>query len=185
MGPDVKIILFATIGVVLALLSRRTLNSPAQHGFHRFLAWLAILALLLGNIEHWFVDKYSPRQLLSWLLLGISIYLVTHGAVLLGRHGHVDPTRPGGALFRFEKTTRLVRVSVYRFIRHPLYGSLIFLAWGIFLKNPNVPGASLALVATLFMVFTARVEESECIRYFGRSYREYMDRTRMFIPYLV
>lgn len=185
MGTDVRIFLFLTLTTALALLSRRTLMSPTQHGFHRFFAWVAILALLLGNIDHWFVDRYSPRQLLSWLLLGISIYLVAHGAVLLGRHGHADPARPGAALFRFEKTTRLVRVSVYRFIRHPLYGSLIFLAWGIYLKNPNVAGAGLALVATLFMVLTARVEEGECIRYFGRSYREYMDRTRMFIPYLV
>lgn len=185
MDTDVKLILFLTIAAALALLSRRTLGSPAQHGFHRFLAWVAILALLLNNVEYWFVDKYGARQLLSWLLLGISIYLVAHGAVVLKHHGHVDPARPGTALFRFEKTTRLVTVSVFRFIRHPLYGSLIFLAWGIYLKNPNATGASLALTATLFMILTARVEEGECIRYFGAPYREYMVRSRMFIPFLV
>ena len=84
----------------------------------------------------------------------------------------------------FEKTTALVTVGIYRYIRHPLYSSLLFLAWGIFFKDPSWPGGLLAVVATLFLVATARVEEAENVRFFGEEYKEYMKQTKMFIPFL-
>jgi protein-S-isoprenylcysteine O-methyltransferase Ste14 len=34
-------------------------------------------------------------------------------------------------------------------------------------------------------VATARADEAECVRYFGQPYREYMKRTRMFVPWLL
>jgi protein-S-isoprenylcysteine O-methyltransferase Ste14 len=40
------------------------------------------------------------------------------------------------------------------------------------------------LAATLFLLATAKVEESENVRYFGTAYAEYMKRTKMFIPFL-
>jgi protein-S-isoprenylcysteine O-methyltransferase Ste14 len=49
-----------------------------------------------------------------------------------------------------EKTTILVTTGAYRYIRHPLYSSLLFLAWGIFFKAPSWPGGLLALAATFF-----------------------------------
>jgi len=180
-----KWFVFIAGSTLLAFLSRRTLRSPRHHGFHRLVAWLAILALLLLNMDQWFHDRYAPRQLLSWLLLVISLYLVTHGAMLLRKHGRPTPGHADNALFDFEKTSMLVDVSVFRYIRHPLYASLIFLTWGIYLKDPSWVGTALSLVATFFMVKTAIVEEAECQHLFGRQYRLYMDRTKRFIPYLV
>lgn len=176
---------FAAVAAALAFVSRGSLRSPRHHGFHRYLAWLALLALLLLNLDRWFHDRYAPRQLLFWMLLAVSLYLVAHGAVLLRRHGRAAPRRHDAALFEFEKTTVLVDVSVFRYIRHPLYGSLIFLAWGVYLKDPSWAATALAVTATGFMVVTALVEESECLRHFGPDYRRYMDRTKRFIPFLV
>jgi protein-S-isoprenylcysteine O-methyltransferase Ste14 len=87
-------------------------------------------------------------------------------------------------MLEFEKTTSLVTVGAYRYIRHPLYSSLLFLAWGVFFKNPSWPGAILAVTATLFLVMTARMEEAEDVRFFGPAYQAYMKQTKMFIPFL-
>jgi protein-S-isoprenylcysteine O-methyltransferase Ste14 len=87
-------------------------------------------------------------------------------------------------LVAFEKTTALVTTGAYSYIRHPLYSSLLFLAWGIFFKDPSWLGGLLALGATLFLVATARVEEAENLRFFGEAYREYMKQTGMFVPFL-
>jgi len=87
-------------------------------------------------------------------------------------------------LLAFEKTTTLVTEGAYRYIRHPLYSSLLFLTWGIFFKYPVALSAAMALAATCFLIATARADEAECIRFFGPSYEQYMKRTKMFIPFL-
>jgi protein-S-isoprenylcysteine O-methyltransferase Ste14 len=173
------------LGIVcLAYLSRASLAVPGSHGFFRFFAWLAILGLALLNVDVWFRAPASWHQLVSWPLLVFSAVLAIVGVRLLRQRGAPDARRDDVPLVAFEKTTTLVTTGAYRYIRHPLYSSLLFLAWGIFFKAPSWLGGLLALAATLFLVATARVEEAENLRYFGEQYKEYMQRTKMFVPFL-
>jgi protein-S-isoprenylcysteine O-methyltransferase Ste14 len=87
-------------------------------------------------------------------------------------------------LIRIEKTTTLVTVGAFKYIRHPMYSSGVCLAWGVFFKSPSGPGATLALAATIFLVAMAKVEEAECIRFFGPAYLAYMRQTKMFLPFV-
>ena len=173
----------ATAGLVY--VSRASLRQPRSHGFYRFFAWEAIVALALLNIEAWFRDPLSWHQIISWVLLVVSGVLVIHGVQLLRTIGKQDSRRNDSPMLKFEKTTALVTTGAYRYIRHPLYSSLLFLAWGIFFKSPSWLGGGLVLAATLFLVATAKVEEAEDVRFFGPAYREYITQTRMFIPYLL
>ena len=180
----VKLAVFILGSLGLAWVSRASLVSPRSHGFYRFFAWEAILVLALLNVDVWFRDPFSWHQLISWLLLVISAFLVVHGVRLLRQIGKPDARRDDAPLVAFEKTTTLVTQGVYRYIRHPLYSSLLFLAWGIFCKSPAWLGGVLAVTATLFLVATARAEETEDIRFFGAVYEEYITQTKMFIPFL-
>jgi protein-S-isoprenylcysteine O-methyltransferase Ste14 len=83
-----------------------------------------------------------------------------------------------------EKTTTLVTSGAYRYIRHPVYGSLLYGTLGVFLKNPSLVAGLLAMTSMGLLVITARVEEAECLEFFGTSYKEYMRRTKMFIPFV-
>ena len=157
---------------------------PHSHGFYRFFAWEAILALVLLNFPHWVINPFSVHQLISWLLLIISIFLVVHGVHLLRVIGKPDRNRSDAELLEFEKTTHLVTVGVYQYIRHPLYASLLFLAWGAFLKQPSFPGIFLAISATIFLLLTAKNDEAECLQHFGDAYQTYMLGTKRFIPFL-
>ncbi|MGB5873873.1 MAG: methyltransferase, partial [Bacteroidota bacterium] len=74
--------------------------------------------------------------------------------------------------------------GAYRYIRHPLYASLIYLAWGTFLKDISWLTFAVVAVTTAFLFATARVEERENVEHFGESYLEYSARTKMFIPYV-
>ncbi len=168
----------------LVYVSRASLAVPRSHGFYRFFAWEAILALAVLNLDVWFRDPASWHQLISWPLLITSAFLVVLGVRLLRQVAEPDARRDDVPLVAFEKTTALVTTGIYRWIRHPLYSSLLFLAWGIFFKAPSWLGGLLALGATLFLVATARVEEAENVRFFGPPYREYVKQTKMFIPYL-
>jgi protein-S-isoprenylcysteine O-methyltransferase Ste14 len=179
----VTLIVFLSASLALAYISRASLLHPGSHGFYRFLAWEAILAGVLLNLDGWFADPFAWYQLISWLLLLISLYLLVHSLVLLKRAGQQDAQREDKALLEFEKTTRLVTHGLYRYIRHPMYSSLLFLAWGVFF-SPSPLDALIALAATLALLATARTEEAENLRFFGPAYREYMGRTRRFIPFI-
>jgi protein-S-isoprenylcysteine O-methyltransferase Ste14 len=179
-----KLIFFLVGTGLLAYVSRASVTAPRSHGFYRFLAWVSIWGLALLNIDVWFRDPLSWHQLISWPLLVISAFLVIAGVRLLKERGAPDDQRDDVPLVAFEKTTALVTTGVYGYIRHPLYSSLLFLAWGVFFKAPSWLGGLLALVATLCLVATARVEEAENVRFFGEGYREYMKQTKMFIPFL-
>lgn len=168
----------------LIWVSRNSLRSLQHHGFYRFFAWETILALFLLNVSYWFIDPFSPRQILSWLFLMISLALIFLGVQTIRRKGVIDLDRADPALVGVEKTTRLVTTGVYRCIRHPFYSSLLFLGWGILLKNVTWIGIILAALNTLFLVVTARIEEAENTAYFGGEYQDYIKQTRMFIPYI-
>jgi protein-S-isoprenylcysteine O-methyltransferase Ste14 len=45
-------------------------------------------------------------------------------------------------------------------------------------------GLVFGVMATIFLVLTAKVEEREDIQYFGNEYIEYMRRTKMLIPFI-
>ncbi len=179
-----EFVAFTAGSALVVYVSRASLLAPHSHGFYRFFAWEAILALTLLNLRVWFHDPFSWHQLISWPLLVVAVFLVVDGVILLRQIGKQDSRRTDAPMLQFEKTTTLVEAGVYRYIRHPLYSSLLFLAWGIFFKAPSWPGCGLVGLATVFLIATARVEEAEDIRFFGAAYRAYMQCTRMFIPFL-
>jgi protein-S-isoprenylcysteine O-methyltransferase Ste14 len=181
---EAKPYIFFLASLGLSYFSRASLLRPRTHGFYRFFAWEAILALALLNADVWFHEPFSWHQLISWCLLVISSLLVLHGLHLLAMRGQQDAHRADPALLDFEKTTALVTVGAYHYIRHPLYSSLLFLGWGVFFKAPSWIGAALALWISLCLFVAARIEERENVRFFGEAYEAYRRRTKMFVPYL-
>lgn len=144
-----------------------------------------LLALILLNASLWLRDPFSVRQLIAWFLGAVSIGLAIEGFRLLRVIGRPAKTASQGANLPFENTTTLITVGAYRFIRNPLYASLLALAWSAYLKNPLGIGSILLTVSVSgFLVSTAIAEERENLHRFGAAYADYMGRTRRFIPFL-
>lgn len=184
MALEYKIIVFIIISAGLFWLSRRSLRSVRSHGFYRFFAWITFLAIALINLDYWFDEPFGVRQIASWILLSICVFIGAYGTISLHRAGAQGAARDDELLIGIEKTTRLVTAGPYRYIRHPMYSSFLFGAWGAFLKHYSWLSFIMACLTTFFTILTARMEEAENIRYFGDIYRNYKKRTRMFIPYL-
>ncbi|MGB2697627.1 MAG: isoprenylcysteine carboxylmethyltransferase family protein [Candidatus Zixiibacteriota bacterium] len=185
MSDLLKLIIFlgATAGFVY--MSWESLRNPRSHGFYRFFAFEAIVALVLLNIDYWFYESFSIHQIISWLLLILSVFLVIHGFQLLRMVGNPKSERNDDlTLIGIEKTSELVTVGAYRYIRHPMYSSGVFGIWGVFFKHPSWIGFCLAVITTLFWTITAKIEEAENIRFFGTAYESYMKKTKLFIPFL-
>jgi protein-S-isoprenylcysteine O-methyltransferase Ste14 len=181
---QIKVITFIIATAGIFWVSRSSLRHFRSHGFYRFFAWESILTLIVLNLNYWIRDPFSIHQIISWSLLLISLFLVFQGFISLKQAKKSNTERSEISLMTFEKTTELLTTGVYRYIRHPLYSSLLFLAWGALFKHISWTGIVLAALSTFFLCMTARREEAENLRYFGKTYQIYMKKTRMFIPFL-
>jgi protein-S-isoprenylcysteine O-methyltransferase Ste14 len=184
MNPAISAVLIAIGSIPIIWLSRHCLVRPSSHGFFRFFAFEAILALIALNAPHWFAHPFAVPQLISWFLLLVSLVPAISGFLMLRRLGKPQPAAHDSPEFTFENTSNLVTSGVYRYIRHPLYASLLFLAWGVFLKAMSPLTLFLVVAATVALFATAKAEEAENARRFGQAYHDYSARTRLFIPFI-
>ncbi|MBN1538260.1 MAG: isoprenylcysteine carboxylmethyltransferase family protein [Anaerolineales bacterium] len=166
--------LFIVLNLPIIWITIPSLKNPQKHGFYRFFVFEGLLLLILNNLEVWFQNPFSVYQIFSWGFLLLSLGLAVYGFYYLRYMG-----KPQGS---FENTTQLVTAGVYRYIRHPLYASLLYLGIGVFLKSMTLSSAGILLAIGAFLYATGRVEENENIRHFGQAYIDYMKTTRMFIP---
>jgi protein-S-isoprenylcysteine O-methyltransferase Ste14 len=180
-----KAIVFGIFSLPILLLSRRTLFNVKSHGFYRLFSWECILWLLVSNLSIWYSHPFTILQLISWCFLFLSVYLVVAGVMELRKGRKADDRRDEKTLYQFERTSELIDTGIYKYIRHPLYSSLFFLTWGIFLKQITLLLLIVAMASTIFLFLTALFDEKECIDYFGDNYRSYMKRTKRFIPFIL
>jgi protein-S-isoprenylcysteine O-methyltransferase Ste14 len=173
----IKLYVFIVLSIGLIVWSWKSLGNRRAHGFYRFFAFEAIQALIIINIDNWFNNPFSVTQIISWILLFGSIIVAIQGFYLLHTMG-----RPAQGI---EATTKLVKTGIYKYIRHPLYSSLIFLAWGSFLKNISLLSLGLVCLAAIFSITAAIIEERENIQRFGDEYTHYINSTKRFIPFIV
>jgi protein-S-isoprenylcysteine O-methyltransferase Ste14 len=164
-------VIFSTVLLIFTLLRSH------PYRFTRFLAFESLLGIIFLNAAAWFRNPLSFQQIISWLFLIGSLFLALHGFYLLRYKGN-----PAGD---FEDTTTLIRTGAFRYIRHPLYTSLILFGLGGFLKNPSTLGGILLAILNLGVFLTARIEEKHNLERFGEDYRRYCNETKRFIPFLI
>jgi protein-S-isoprenylcysteine O-methyltransferase Ste14 len=131
-------------------------------------AWISTFLLVRGQ-KIWFCLG------LIFLLLGS--FLRRHCFKMLGRHftGNVKVT----------SDQPVIQVGAYRWIRHPSYtgGMLMFLGTGLGLTN-WLSIVVLMIASGLSYAYRVRVEEGALQAALGQPYRDYMQRTKRFIPFV-
>lgn len=78
----------------------------------------------------------------------------------------------------------LVTSGVYRYIRHPQYSGLLLLSLSMILNWATLPLLILYPVIIFMYVRLAKREEQDMLREFGHEYKNYMNRTKRFIPFI-
>ncbi len=127
-----------------------------------------------GHLWHtlfgWEINPhYDPFHLLSYVFIGA-------GFILLSSSWRV--------LHRAQKNRRLATSGPYRHVRHPQYAAFILVMFGFLLQWPTILTIVMFPILVYVYVRLARSEESSTIIEFGDEYRNYMDRTPAFLPYL-
>ncbi|MBN1176600.1 MAG: isoprenylcysteine carboxylmethyltransferase family protein [Dehalococcoidales bacterium] len=107
---------------------------------------------------------------MAWFYVGLGVFII--GLVILVS-ASLSVART--------KTNEPFHTGIYRFSRHPMYLSMIVVYTGV-----SIAAASwLFLLITIITFFLQRFqmikEEQYCLKQYGDSYREYMDRTPRWI----
>ena len=172
-----KWIIFAVVSMVIVMMFRKELFAFRRHGPYMFVAAEGLLVLFILNGGAMFEGLFTVKQGLSWVFMFTSATLAILGFYGLKKHGQ--------AVQNWENTTRLVREGVFKYIRHPLYASLMLLAVGVLLKDLSSGAASACIVTLGFLVVASRVEEGENAAKFGAEYQSYILRTKRYLPFIV
>lgn len=171
----IRLIIFGCLGLLVFLKFRSELRRPKSHGFYMFFAFEALL--LLGYLNIQLSGAVNGPRILSVILCLCAGLMAFSGFYGLKRYG-----RPGKD---WEDTTRLIQQGIFRWIRHPLYTSLMLLALGLLLNHLS-SGAVLAFgVAFVFLFLASRIEEKENLEKFGDEYRSYQKKTKRYLPFLI
>jgi len=171
----VIIFIIGTIGIIL-FSWWASLKDKRYHGIFRFFSFESIFLLVLLNYSRWFHNPLSLRQIFSWTLLLASLILALLGFYLLYKVGKPED--------KVENTTQLITGGLYKYIRHPLYCSLLLGGFGVFLKKPSYIGIILCVINLVAIQLTALTEEKEMVKKFGTDYSDYMAKTKRFIPFI-
>ena len=177
-------VVFVIVTIFFTIISLRPLRNPRSHRFYRYFVFVGIAGLVLYNQPVWFDQPFSGLQCLSWLMLITSVVLVVYGVGLLRRFGGQQRRQSSPENLAFENTQHLVVDGLYRYIRHPMYTSLLLLAWGAFLKRVDLLTIVAVSLVTLALFWAAKVEENENIAFWGTDYVAYKQRSKMFIPFI-
>jgi protein-S-isoprenylcysteine O-methyltransferase Ste14 len=183
----VGFIVYLTIRGVYA---RRTKHVESVHrqvdGLEKALLLLVIPASLLLPLLYLFTP------LLSFADYDLPAFAPWCGAVLmvialwLFWRSHADLGQNWSVSLEVRKEHQLVTQGVYRFIRHPMYASILLwgLAQGLLLPNWLAGWSAFVPFILLYLVRTPREERMMC-NFFGDEYRDYMRRTGRLFPRIV
>ena len=141
--------------------------------------WVALQLFLFGAIVGCsFAGVYWPHAaesflaVLGFVVAAAGLVALVLGAVALGRSFTPLPRPHARAQFR--------EGGPYRFVRHPIYGSVILVAFGWSIAEAPVALAPSGLLAVLFDLKSRREEAWLVERY--PAYASYRERTRRFVP---
>lgn len=122
-------------------------------------------------------DWHRPaRAVAGSLLLVIGAAYGLGGVVALGRNRTMFPSPQMGAVF--------VERGIYRFVRHPLYASVVFVSAGWALLWGSDAGLGLTVLMGLFLRQKAKREEHWLQKHFPE-YESYRQRVKSVVPWLL
>lgn len=140
---------------------------------------LAQSALMIGVVAAGYVDHGNLGGLLvevaGWGLFGLGAVAGVGGALSLRGNRTIFPRPKEGA--------ELITSGVYRWVRHPLYGSLMALGLGWALLRGSWTALGVTLVMTCCLRFKAGREERWLMERFP-AYPDYARRVARFIPWV-
>ena len=152
----------------------RNYDMPISHSFRSYLL-VTIQFLCLGGIVITGPIWASSVITVGLELLGFALGLWALGAMTFRNLNILPEIRPG---------SRLVTHGPYRYIRHPMYSALLLVTLALIVDTFSTARLILWMILMSALWFKLSYEERLLARHF-REYKDYQQRTKRIIPFLL
>jgi len=144
------------------------------------LMFLAFLLLGFGHLVHPLEGRILPNEFWVEFLGDVICTLGLAGAIwarkTLGSNWSGTVT--------FKKNHELIQKGPYKYVRHPIYTSLLLMFIGTMIVIGRL-GGFVGLIPIFFaLYFKYRAEEKLMLKHFGHKYEEYMKKVKAIIPFV-
>lgn len=174
---NVKVMVYLFFAILIVIYFRSALRSVRSHGFYVFFGFESLLALIFLNIEFWSSHNVSWLGILNHVLMAAAAFIALSSFYGLKKHGKPEEG--------WEETTVLITQGIFKYIRHPLYSSLMLASLGVLLKHFSLAAGFVFLFAVGSLFAASLVEEKENLEKFGNLYHRYKKGSKRFVPFLI
>ena len=131
-----------------------------------------VIAMVVLIFEH----SILAQGYLLIIIQLMAIMLMVWARIIFGRrsfHAGANPTKGG-----------LVTTGPYKFIRHPIYASILYFLWAGVLSHLSIMNLLLVIISTIGVSIRIFAEERLMILEYPE-YGNYASRTKRIIPFLI
>ena len=143
------------------------LYSPKKLVFLQFF----IIGLMILFSKNFFFSTLSLSIFLIGTLLGF--WAIGHNKI---GNFNIQP--------KLKKGSKLITSGIYKYIRHPMYSSVIIMMLAFLISTPTLIEGLLFVALIVVLVLKAKKEESLWLVH-DEEYQKYKKRTKIFIPYIL
>jgi len=143
---------------------------------------IAIFAIIIPIIASYRYPNLDYNVLLWLKYVGILMIIL---ALFLFYSSHKDLDKQFSPTLDIKQNHKLIDTGIYKYIRHPMYTSLILFIIAQALLVPNKLGvASTTMALIILLLFRIPEEEKMLNKEFEGKYKDYSDKTCGLIPYV-
>ncbi|NIT40915.1 MAG: hypothetical protein GTN46_05190 [Gammaproteobacteria bacterium] len=133
---------------------------------------IAVSGLIYLIISHHIL---ADHPLLIFIQV-LAIFLMVWSRYVFGRRSfHLTADTSEG---------KLVTDGPYRYLRHPIYASILYFVWAAQIDNPALLASAAAVLITLGLTLRLMLEEHFLLKTYS-GYESYSKNTKRLIPFLI
>lgn len=151
-----------------------------------------LIAIIIITVIVFILRDFSNHNVLIDLPEGfryLSWVLIIFGAVILSvaiySYNMLDFMGINQLFGKAEQTGKLIKTGLNSVVRHPIYFALILMLIGISLLIPTDLVLLSVLFCFVYLYIGTKLEERRLVQIFGDSYRQYQQKVKMFIPFVL
>jgi protein-S-isoprenylcysteine O-methyltransferase Ste14 len=111
-----------------------------------------------------------------------NVVQITLGATVMIIAGYMALTGLNIVFNEVRETPQVIRKSVFKIVRHPIYISEMLFYLGMLCFSVSLAAAAVWVIAIAFLHYISRYEETLLLARFGEEYGQYMVEVPMYLP---